>query len=76
VLRTIAWALIIAFAIGWLIGSLLRRELERPERYLGSSTPSSAPMGAGASVAARHPGHIGHASPRIFVSRQHEEQIR
>jgi hypothetical protein len=63
-------------AVGWLIGSLLRRELERPERYLGTSAPSSPLMGGGASVATRHPGHIGNPPARILVSRQHEEQIR
>jgi hypothetical protein len=35
VLRTILWALALAFAFGFLVGSLLLRELERPLRYIG-----------------------------------------
>jgi hypothetical protein len=34
-LRVLLWALAIAFVVGFLIGSLLRRELERPVRYIG-----------------------------------------
>jgi hypothetical protein len=34
-LRVLLWALAIAFVVGFLIGSLLRRGLERPVRYVG-----------------------------------------
>jgi hypothetical protein len=35
VLRTIAWALFIAFITGFLIGNWIRSELEEPVRYIG-----------------------------------------
>ena len=72
VLTTILWALGIAFGVGFLIGSLLRRELDRPVRYIGavSSDGREEP-----STLATHPGDIGHALPRVLVPRDHEEQV-
>ena len=42
VLKTIALALFVAFVIGFVIGTLLRRQIEEPVRYLGSSNPPAA----------------------------------
>jgi len=52
-LRAIAWALGLAFVIGWLIGSLIRSELERPERYLGARPETKGTISLAASDAAR-----------------------
>ena len=78
ILRTILWAIVIAFAIGFLVGSLIRRELESPVRYIGArlhrpESPGS-PFHASSGLATR-PGHIGHALPRVLVTRYHEEQV-
>lgn len=35
-LKTIFYALIFAFALGLLIGTLIRREMEKPVRYIGA----------------------------------------
>ena len=35
VLRMIGLALLVAFAVGFLIGTLIRREAEKPVRYMG-----------------------------------------
>jgi hypothetical protein len=42
--RTILWSIVVAFAIGFLIGTLLRRELERPVRYIGDRASSADPI--------------------------------
>lgn len=68
ILRTILWALVVAFVVGFVIGTLLRRELEKPVRYIGD-------RGGAASVAARDPGHVGHARARVLVPGDHEEQV-
>lgn len=70
VLRTVAWAVLIAFAFGFFIGTLLRRELDRPVRYIGENARSEPLLRA-----AVDPGHIGHAKPRVLVPRNHEEQV-
>ena len=68
ILRIVFWALIFAFVIGFVVGTLLRRELERPVRYIGErSGPDS--------VLAAAPGDVGDAEPRILMPRHHEEQI-
>lgn len=41
-LKTIFYALIFAFAIGLLIGTLIRREIEKPVRYIGAA-PAAIP---------------------------------
>ena len=70
ILRTILWALVVAFVAGFVIGTLLRRELEKPVRYIGDR--DGAP---GASVAARDPGHVAHARAGVLVPGDHEEQV-
>ncbi|MFK7896476.1 MAG: hypothetical protein AB8G23_11605 [Myxococcota bacterium] len=35
ILRTVLWAVLIAFSIGFFIGTLLRRELDKPVRFIG-----------------------------------------
>jgi hypothetical protein len=68
VLRTIFWALVVAFAVGFLVGTLLRRELEKPVRYIGEREVRN-------SVAATRPRDVGDAQSCILVPRDHEEQI-
>jgi hypothetical protein len=68
ILRTILWALVVAFAIGFVIGTLLRRELEKPVRYVGG-------LEVGPSVAARPPRHVVYARTGVLVARDHEEQV-
>ena len=70
ILRTVAWAVLIAFAFGFFIGTLLRLKLDRPVRYIGATERSETLLRA-----AVDPSHIGHALPRILMSRDHEEQI-
>jgi hypothetical protein len=70
-LRTLFWALFTAFVIGFVIGTLLRREAEKPIRYIGRTTPAEA-IG---STLASHPGHVGHARPCVLVAGDHEEQV-
>ncbi|MEM9175685.1 MAG: hypothetical protein AAGC67_10655 [Myxococcota bacterium] len=48
VLKTIALALLVAFGVGFLIGTLLRRELQQPVRYMGARPAASAPAPTGA----------------------------
>ncbi len=68
VLRTIFWALVFAFLIGFVVGSLLRRELERPVRYIGErSAPDS--------ILPANPCDVGDALTRVLVPGHHEEQI-
>lgn len=73
VLRTIAWALLFAFAFGFLIGTWLRSELERPVRYIGARLPveESAILRF-----ASGPGNVDQSYTRILMPRQNEEQIR
>lgn len=47
-LKTIALALLVAFGVGFLIGTLLRRELQQPVRYMGARPAASAPAPTGA----------------------------
>lgn len=74
VLRTILYALLIAFVIGLVIGSLLRRELERPTRYIGSQMIDESwvrllPLAA-------DPGDVGNALTRVLMTSDHKKQIR
>jgi hypothetical protein len=70
ILRTVAWAVLIAFAVGFFIGTLLRREMERPVRYIGQNE-----RGENLFRAAVDPGDIGYALPRVLMPRDHEEQV-
>lgn len=67
-LRALAYALLVAFVIGLVIGTLIRREIEKPVRYIGGLDL----LGV---IGAEHPGHIAHAQPPILMPRHHEEQI-
>lgn len=71
ILRTIAWAILIAFTFGFFIGTLLRRELERPVRYIGGTERSESLCGGGAV----HPSDVGHTLPGVLMSRDHKEQV-
>ena len=66
VLRTIAWAIAIAFGVGFLIGTLLRRELDRPVRYIGAMD---------ASALAADPCDVLDSLTCVLVSSHHEEQV-
>lgn len=65
-LRTILYALAIAFLIGFAIGTWLRREVERPTRYIGAIRWS---------VPTRYPGDIRDTEPGVLVSSHDEEQV-
>ena len=67
-MRTVFWALVLAFVIGFVIGTLLRRELDRPVRYIGERS------GPG-SVLAASPGNVRNALPRILMPCHHEKQV-
>lgn len=62
------WALFFAFVFGFVIGTFLRGELDRPVRYIGERSDTG-------SVFAANPGDVGNSLPGIFVPRYHEEQI-
>lgn len=72
VLRTIAWALLLAFAFGFLIGTWLRSELEKPVRYIGARhrVEESALLRF-----AMGPGDVGQSESRILVARQYKQKI-
>ena len=84
VVRTILWALAIAFIVGFVIGSLIRRQVEEPTRYIGfldsrGSTGSTGDRSVSVpiieSVAATDPRHIADSEARVFMARDHEEQV-
>jgi hypothetical protein len=68
VLRTIFWALFFAFVVGLVVGTLLRRELDRPVRYIGERADAE-------SVLATNPCDVGDTLARVLMSRHHEEQV-
>jgi hypothetical protein len=68
VLRTIFWALAFAFVVGLVIGTLLRREVEEPVRYIGARCSAD-------SVLAIRPGNVRDVFARVLVARDHEEQV-
>ncbi len=84
ILRTTLLALFFALLFGFVVGTFLRRELDHPVRYMGEFR-WGAPMTLGLrylhraslpdSVGAADPGEIGEPLPRVFVSRDHEEEI-
>ena len=71
VLRTIFWALLFAFAVGFVIGTFLRREIDRPVRYIGGLEEPTRRV----SVRPVQPGNIVDALPCILVPSHHEEQV-
>jgi len=79
VLRTLFWALFFAFLFGFFVGTVLRREMEQPIRYIGAIESRVREAGLElsfeSSASAARPGNVRHAPSRILVSRDHEEQI-
>ena len=71
-LRRVLYALAIAFLIGFVLGTLIRRQLERPTRYIGAQHSGQA---VAASDLARPPSHIREPETRILVTSHHEEQV-
>jgi hypothetical protein len=67
-LRRVLYALAIAFMVGFVVGTLIRRELSRPIRYIGAQPPVD-------STLAPHPGDVLHIEARILVPSHHEEQV-
>ena len=63
-------AILVAFVFGLVVGTWLRRSLDRPVRYLAARTASPHSISG-----APHPGDVRHAAPRVLVTRQHEEQV-
>ena len=74
VLRTVFWALVFAFAFGFVVGTFLRRELDRPVRYIGAIDQTDERCDSGLALSAP-PGDIGDALARILVPGDHEEQV-
>jgi hypothetical protein len=72
VVRTILYALAIAFIIGFVIGTLLRRGLERPTRYIGGHGFEN---GFALSALASDPRDVRHAPACVLMSRDHKEQV-
>jgi len=78
ILRTIAWALFAAFVFGFVVGSLIRKRLEEPVRYIGDRERPAHSIASAALTTGTiptRPGDIGHAATGILVARQHEEKI-
>ena len=65
-LRAILLALLFAFAFGLVVGTLIRRELDKPVRYIGDSSPLAIPA---------DPGDVRDVTARVLMPRDHEEQI-
>jgi hypothetical protein len=74
VLRTVFWALVFAFVFGFVVGTFLRRELDRPVRYIGALGETGERVDSGLALAAR-PCDIGDALARVLVPGHHEEQV-
>lgn len=68
ILRTVAWALFLAFAFGFLIGTWIRNRLDEPLRYIGER--ERPPL-----LIAGSPGDVDHALPCILVTCQYEEKV-
>ncbi len=80
VLRTIFWALVFAFVFGFVVGTFLRRELDRPVRYIGAlgqvgeTGETGERVDSGLALSAR-PWDIGDPLARVLVPGHHEEQV-
>jgi hypothetical protein len=80
VLRTVFWALVFAFVFGFVVGTFLRRELDRPVRYIGAlgetdeTDETDERVDSGLALAAR-PCDIGDPLARVLVPGHHEEQV-
>jgi hypothetical protein len=72
VLKTILYALIFAFVVGFGIGTILRSQLERPIRYIGSQMD---PMNSGGLAIATDPWDIANPLARVLMTSNDEEQV-
>jgi hypothetical protein len=91
ILRKILIAVFIAFVIGFVIGIFLRRELDRPVRYMGERPAETAPTPAdpctlvdsakaqisrtSESIGATDPRDVRYALARVFMARHDKKQI-
>ena len=77
ILRTIFFALFFAFLFGFVVGTILRRELDRPVRYMGEipSDAANSSFAFRSLVGSTDPGNIRYSLTRVLVSRHDEEQI-
>lgn len=73
VLRGIALAVVLAFAIGFGIGIWIRCAMERPEGYLAGPTSTPEVGGSGARAAAPLPLHVGLPGAVVRDTREHKE---
>ena len=71
-LRRILYALAIAFMVGFVIGTLIRRQLERPIRYIGAQLQDEA---LASSTLAPHPSHVLDTETCVLVASHHEEKV-
>ena len=70
-IRMFLLTLIISALVGVAIGMLIRRELERPERYIGRISPTAAPL----SAVPAGPLHVADTRAVVLEPRKNEEQI-
>jgi hypothetical protein len=75
VLRAVFWALVFAFVFGFVVGTFLRRELDRPVRYIGAVGERDERIDSGLALAAARPCDVGDALACILVPGDHEEQV-
>jgi hypothetical protein len=66
-IRMIVLALLGSLLAGVVIGTLIRRQIEPSERYIGRA-PASSAVPAG-------PLHVAHPGALVLLSREHEEEI-
>jgi hypothetical protein len=68
-LRVIVWALLGALLFGLLVGTIIRKRMEEPVRYIGASDP--APRSVPTSV----PFDVADPGPGVLEPSPHEEQV-
>jgi len=73
VVRGILLALLLSFLVGIAIGTLLRRRMERPVRYIGAVRSVDAPWAR--SAVAAGPLDVADARPGILAPGEDEEQV-
>lgn len=73
-LRTILFALLFALLFGMAVGTLIRRRMEEPTRYIGLRAPSYRFAGRALSAPSL-PLHVAAAVAGVLEARQHEEQV-
>jgi hypothetical protein len=62
-LRTILFALLFSLLFGMAVGTLIRRRMEKPTRYIGLLVPQTPPL------------HIAAAVASVLEPRKNEEQV-